>query len=630
MIYVLNISFDFNFLPLLIVVAVAWLVPMLMSIFQMKRVPVVIMEIIAGFLIGHFLLDYSNEENIRLLEYLSLIGFIFLMFLSGLEIDVDQIMNSFPRKKITLTKFLMNPFLVGVVYFLFTLGFSILGTILLSFYIDLPDIWYFSLILITTSVGVIFPVLKSRRETTGHYGQMLIQAAAFADIASIILFTFTAFIYKNGFRADIILVIALFAAFYLFYWIGKRLNVMLFRKITFQLSHAADQISIRGTLLLIFLFVVLSQYLGEEIILLGAFLSGLLLSFFLHKDRSLLMIKLDGMGFGFFIPMFFIMVGVKFDLASLAEFDSSIVLFLIILLLVLYAVKIIPSFLWSRIFGWRRAFSGGILMSSRLSLIIAAAAIGLELGVITPGINASFILMAVVTCIVSPIIYNHLNPRQPYVGDKTVIIGGSSTGVLLARRLQMHSKSAVIVENNEDRYKELKKKGLPVYKGDAMNIKIYNELRLHPANYVVVDTGINELNVAICRLLKKEYHHEKIISKSVNSETDLMLRSLDVEVLDATRVLAATLESLVIRPTTYHALVDTFENYQIDDIEVSNKKIDGIQIKDIPFHIDCTLILVSRGNEKYVPHGETYIRNGDIITIFGTDTAIEDSISRLV
>ncbi len=630
MITVLNISFDFNFLPLLIVVAVAWIAPMLMSLFRMQKVPIVIIEIVAGFLIGHFILNYASEENIRLLEFLALIGFIFLMFLSGLEIDVDQIMNSSPRKKITLARFLMNPFLIGIVYFIFTLGFSILGAFLLSLYINLPDIWYFSLVLITTSVGIIFPVLKSRGETTGHFGQMLIQAAAIADIASIILFTFTAFIYKNGFKADVLLVIGLFVAFYLFYWIGKRLNIIFFRKITFQLSHAASQISIRGTLLIILLFVVLSQYLGEEIILLGAFLSGLLLSFFLHKDRSLLIIKLDGMGFGFFIPIFFIMVGVKFDITSLAEFDSSLILFLIILLLVLYAVKIIPSFLWSRIFGIRRAVSGGILMSSRLSLIIAASAIGLELGVITPGYNASFILLAVVTCFLSPIIYNYLSPRQPYVGDKTVIIGGSSTGVLLARRLQMHSKSAIIVEKNDDRYKDLKKKGLPVFKGDALNINIYNELRLHPTNYVVVDTGINELNVEICKLLKKEYYHEKIISKSVNSVTDIMLRSLDIEVLDATRVLATTIESLVIRPTTYHALVDTFENYQVEDIEVTSKKIDGLQIKDIPFHFDCTLILVSRGSEKYIPHGETYIRYGDVITIFGTDSAIEDSISRLV
>ncbi len=629
-VFLLNISFHFDYLPLLVVIAIAWIVPIMMSLLKAQRVPTVIVEIIFGFLVGYYLLDFASEDSVMILDFLALTGFIFLMFLSGLEIDVDQIILSLPRKKLTLSRYLKNPLLVGLTYFLITLFLAMGGAYLLSLIVDLPSVWYFALIMITTSVGIIFPVLKNRGETTGHFGQMMIITAAIADILSIVLFTFTAYIIRKGFRFELLLVIGLFVLFYVFYVLGKRLNLVLFRRITFQLSHAASQISIRGTLLLILIFVVLAQYLGVEVILLGAFLSGLLLSLFLHKDRSLLMLKLDGMGFGFFIPIFFIMVGAKFEPGAFAEFDNSLLLFLVLLLITLYVVKIIPSLLWARLFGTQRAIAGGFLMASRLSLIIAAAAIGLDLGIITPGINASFIFLAVLTCIVSPLIYNNLNPTDHLAGAKTVIIGGSSIGVLLARRLKMHGKMSVIIEPDEKRFHDIKSKGLDTVQGSGMDAKIYDKIKLNPENYVVVETGSDNMNINICEFLRTELRHERIISKSGNSKAEEALRKLDVEFLDARRVLATTIESLILMPTTYHALVDTFEDYRVEEIELSNKDIDGSQVKDIPFHKDGTVILVRRGSHVHVPHGDTYLRIGDILTVFGSGTALDDTRKKLL
>ncbi len=620
----LNISFHFDYLPLLIVVAIAWFVPIMMSLLRVQRVPTVIVEIIVGFLVGYYLLGYASEDSLRILDFLALTGFLFLMFLSGLEIDVDQIILSLPRRKLTISRYLKNPLLVGLTYFFITLFLSVGGAFILSLFVDIPSIWYFALIMITTSVGIIFPVLKSRGETSGHFGQMMIIAAAIADILSIILFTFTAYIIRKGFQFELLLVIGLFVLFYVFYILGKKLNNVLFQRITFQLSHAASQISIRGTLLLILIFVVLSQFLGVEVMLLGAFLSGLLLSLFLHKDRSLLILKLDGMGFGFFIPVFFIMVGAKFEPAAFTEFDQSLIVFLVLLLITLYAVKVLPSLIWARLFGTQRAIAGGFLMASRLSLIIAAAAIGLDLGIITPGINASFIFLAVITCFISPVIYNNLNPIDHLAGSKTVIVGGSSIGVLLARRLKMHGKASVIIEKDDKRFGEIKSKGLDVLKGNGLDAHLYERINLNPGNYVVVETGSDNMNVNICEVLRKELGHEKIISKSGNSRVAEALKQLNVELLDARRVLATTIESLIIMPTTYHALLDTFEDYRVEEIILSLKGVDGLQIKDIPFHKDGTVIMIRRGSDVYVPHGDTYLRIGDLLTVFGTGTALDE------
>jgi len=397
----LNISFHFDYFPLLVVSAIAWGTPIVLSVFKLSKIPSVIVEIILGFFIGKYLLGSVDQESFRILEFLALTGFIFLMFLSGLEIDADQILASFPRKKLTYVSFIKNPLLVGIAYFLLTIILAYASTLLLSKLINIPNTWYFSLIMVTTSVGIVLPVLKDRGEIKNRFGQMIVVAAAVADIFSIILFTFTAFIIKNGFQTELLYILGLFSIFVVFYLLGSKLrNISFFKKHAFQLSHASSQIRIRGTILLIMLFVVIAQFIGEEAVLLGSFLIGLVLSTLLHRDRSVMLLKLDGMGFGFFIPVFFIMVGIEFDPTALMEFEKSLIWFLPLLLIVLIGVKFLPALLWKKLFGIKKALAGGFLMSSRLSLIIAASAIGLEMGVITPGLNASFVIMAIITCFI--------------------------------------------------------------------------------------------------------------------------------------------------------------------------------------------------------------------------------------
>ncbi len=626
----LNISFHFDFFPLFVVAAIAWFTPVFLSLFKLKKIPSVIVEIILGYFVGQYLLEGIDSESFRILEFFALAGFIFLMFLGGLEIDVDQIVASLPRRKLTYSRFLKNPLLVGVSQFAIAIVLAYVGTLLLSMVIDIPSIWYFSLIMVTTSVGIVLPVLKDRGEIHTRFGQMVIIAAAVADIFSIILFTFTAFIIKNGFQYELLYIFALFILFFIVYKLINRLkNVPIFNKLSYQLSQAASQIRIRGSILMIMIFVVISQYIGEEVVLLGAFLSGLVLSSMLHRERSLLLVKLDGMGFGFFIPFFFIMVGVEFDPSALAEFDQSLIWFLIALLITLFVIKVVPSVLWGRLFGMRKAISGGFLMSSRLSLIIAASAIGLGLGVITPGINASFIIMAVITCFISPVVYNWMTLGNILSGNKTIIIGGSSTAVLLARRLNVHGRKAIIVEKDKERYKEINNKGVHALHGDGCEADIFQKLKLKHDNYVVIETGDDEQNLKISKMLRNEYQHEKIISRISRFSLEQKYKSLGVETIDVTQILATAIENLIVRPTTYHALVESFENFSVDEIAITNKDIDGLQLKEVLFHQDAILMMVKRGDNFYIPHGETYFRLGDVLHVFGTDTAMEDTKRKL-
>ncbi|MCH8904382.1 MAG: monovalent cation:proton antiporter family protein [Bacteroidetes bacterium] len=614
-------NFDFDFFAIFLVIALAWLVPMAISMIRVIKIPAVVFEMIVGFIIGRNVLNWLPQESY--MEFLGLTGFIFLMFLSGLECDVNHIINTLPRRKLTVSRFFSNPLLVGIALFVGTLSLAYTGAYLLSSLVPIHNIWFFALIISTSSIGVILPVLKERAEISGRYGQMIVLGAVVADIISIILFTITASGIKHGFDYKVFLILLLFLAFYISYYAGRWLmRISFFKRVLYQLSHAAAQIKVRGTMALIFAFLVISQMVDAEVII-GAFLAGLLLSIFMPKERSILLVKLDGMGYGFFIPIFFIMVGANLDLSALQEFDNSF-MFLGALLVTLYAVKIIPALLWTRLFGLRKAISAGFLISSRLSLIIAASQIGLKLNIIDPATNAAFIIMAVVTCLLSPLIYAQLNPLALVRREKTIVIGGTEVAELLARRMKLHGKSVVIVEGSEERFLELQRDGLEVFFGNAADKSIYETLVLEPQNYVVVLTGSDIRNLRISEMLRNELNHEKVITMADKDKNVNLLENLDVDKLDKTQTIATSIENLIFRPTTYHAVFESFEAFRVEDIEVVNFNVDGILVKDIPFHQDGSLMLVKRGHEMHIPHGNTYIKVGDVVTVFGNDTALQD------
>ena len=120
-----------------------------------------------------------------------------------------------------------------------------------------------------------------------------------------------------------------------------------------RLRHATSQVAVRGSLALMLLFVALSETLGTEVIL-GAFLAGVLLALLSPQDDSTgeLREKLEALGFGFFIPIFFILVGVRFDLRALAASPQSLTLALL-LILSAFAIKMLASLPFRLLVSWR-------------------------------------------------------------------------------------------------------------------------------------------------------------------------------------------------------------------------------------------------------------------------------------
>lgn len=626
----LNTSLHFEYMPLLIITAIAWAAPLLLSLFKLKKIPTVLIEIVLGFVVARYFFTDISASSLQIADFLAQVGLIFLMFLSGLEIDMDQITASFPRKKPRLSGVIANPLLIGLLYFIATLLFANVGAFGLSFLIDIPNIWYFALIMVATSLGIVMPVLKERGEIHSRYGQMIIIAASISDFFGIVLFTFTAIILKGGLQFELFLIFGIFILFYVFYKFGQRAQkIKIIRKLVYQLSHAAAQIQVRGSILLILVFVVVSQFIGDEVVYLGAFLSGLFLSTLLHKERSIIQIKLDGMGFGFFIPFFFIMIGARFDPTAFKNFDASMIWFMVALLISLYALNVLPAIYWRRLFGVRRALAGGFLMGSRLSLVIVASAIGMSLGVISEEINAAFIVLAVITCFLSPYLFGLIATDSSTEGNKTIVVGGSSTGVLIARRMHLLGKKAVIIEKDPARAKEIISKGIRCEIADGKRIKTFGDLHMTAADFVVINTASSSTNHFIAKLLREDLRHENLISWSSSKEISIKMKALGVTTLDVQGIFATTIENLILRPNTYHALIETFENFSVEEVMISNPSIDGMQVKDIGFHTNAILMMVKREQSFSIPHGDTYFSIGDILHVFGTQTALEDTRKKL-
>lgn len=403
-----------SFIPLLIVVAAALVTGLVLPRLPWVRVPVVVGEILTGILLGSSGLALIPEEPDPWLEFLSLFGFTFLMFLSGLETDVRGIVfasrgsddaEARRRRSLLQRTFLMFGATLGVslalAFMLVALGF-----------IKTP--YLMALIMSTTSVGLVMPLLKERGEASSPYGQVLILSAVVADFATMLLITVVVAFYSRGqLTLHVLVFITLFVLFFVLLWLGRRLlhrEGSLVKQLAFAAPRTAET-RVRASLTLMLVFVVVSQFIGTEIIL-GAFLAGALVSALgSHSGHGLLGMKLDAIGFGLFIPIFFIMVGARFDLASLLS-DSSGLVLVPLLVAFAFAVKVVPSLLLSRFFGRRNALAAGFLISSRLSLIIAASAIGLRLGAITPAINSAIILVAIITCVVSPAVYAYLRAGE--------------------------------------------------------------------------------------------------------------------------------------------------------------------------------------------------------------------------
>lgn len=375
---------------LVVVAAIAFSAPLLLGLAPALRLPAVVLEIVAGIAVGPAGLGWVELD--QTLEVLSLVGLAFLLFLAGLEIDFERLRGG--QLGLTGVGFVVS----------FVLAIAV-GFALQAFgQVDSPLL--VAIILAATSLGVIVPVLKDSGRASTMLGQLAIAAASIADFGAVILLSLLFSREATSTTTKLVLLggFALVAVVFLVAIVGaersRRLSQVLQR-----LQDTTAQIRVRGAFLLLVAFVALAERLGLEVIL-GAFLAGAVLSL-VDRDRAMshptFRIKLEAVGFGVFIPVFFVTSGIVFDLDALFA-SASTVARVPLFLAALLVVRGLPALLYRPVLGSRDTAVAGLLQATSLPFIVAASMIGIELGLLDEATGAALVAAGLLSVLFFPLV----------------------------------------------------------------------------------------------------------------------------------------------------------------------------------------------------------------------------------
>ena len=604
------------FITLLLITALAVMVPILATRFRYMQLPIVVGEILAGIIIGRSGLDIVQSSEI--LEFLAEFGFVYLMFLSGLEVDLEMLLTDEQEERV----WWQRPIPAALMVFALTLSLGLSSALVLQRFGLVENPLLMGLILSTTSLGIVVPVLKERNLLGHAYGQALLIAALIADFVTLLLLTVAIAVVTRGLTLDLLLILVLLATFAFAVRASRFFsNLPLWRRIGEELAHATAQIHVRGAFALMVAWVVLAEALGVEIIL-GAFLAGAIVSLLTEREESPLREKLDAIGYGFFIPIFFINVGVNFNLKALMASPAALVLVPLLLLLA-YVVKLGPSLVYRTQFSWRETIAGGFLLSSRLSLIIAAAAIALEVGAISEAINSAIILVAVVTCTLSPYLFNALYPQRPQtVREGTLIVGTDQMAELLARRLQRMGERVTIVGRDRERLRGLQRQGFRTVTGNPADPEVLRQAGAERARGLVALSTDGTVRYQTCLLARRLFDIPLVVAREGSTEQMSELQALGVRVVQPALATVIALEGALRYPTAFDILVHQEDDVEVGEAVITNGRVTGIPLRRLTLPGNALILSIRRGDSVLVPHGNTVLRRGDRVAIIGSPESI--------
>lgn len=604
-----------EFLSLVIVVLAAFLTPIIVNRLNINFLPVVVAEILMGIVIGNSFLNIVERDSI--LNILSTLGFIFLMFLSGLEIDFKAFKKdkrgrqghndektSIPgHLNLALTVFA----LIMIISIFLAYVFKWLGLV--------DDVLLMVIIISTISLGVVVPTLKEMNIMRTTIGQFILLVAVLADLVTMILLTvYGAINGQGGSTIWLIGILVVFTA--ISYILGVQFKRMSFLQ---KLMDGTTQIGIRAVFALIILLVALAEGVGAENIL-GAFLAGVVVSL-LNPDEEMVE-KLDSFGYGFFIPIFFIMVGVDLNIPSLIK-EPKLLIIIPILIMAFIVSKLIPVMFIRRWFDMRTTIASAFLLTSTLSLVIAAAKISERLNAISSETSGILILSAVITCVFVPIIFKKLFPIPDEFNRKIEVslIGKNQLTIPIAQNLtsQLYDVTLYYRKDLSDRRQlsdDITMIEIADYEQDVLE-----RLGLFDRDIVVCATNDDDINRKVAMLAKK-HQVQRVICRLESTSDDTELVEAGIEIFSSYLSNKILLKGLIETPNMLNLLSNV--ETSLYEIQMLNYKYENIQLRNFPFGGDIIFVRIIRNNESIVPHGDTQLRYGDRLIVTGAKEYVDE------
>ena len=376
-----------DLLSLLLLLLGSFLMPLLSA---RIHVPAAVLLIGYGLLVGPQLLGWVPDHEV--VGFLYEVGFIVLMFLAGMEIDFNGLRR---RGKGALLVFL------GICLAVFALAF------LAAFLLGLHPV--FGLALGATSVGLPLAILKETGRLRTRTGQEIILLGSVGEFLTVIGMTLFYYASRFGLSLELLWGLGKLAGVLLISGLALRAltAVAWWHPFSFSKLVKTDEeseIGVRAALLAMMLFSMLAIAAGLESIV-GAFVAGALIAFVL-RGKEVLEEKLAVVGHGLFVPIFFIVVGLRFDPGAITV--EGLGLFGLLLLAV-FLVRLLPGLALIRQgLSVRGMFSAVSLLSAPLTLMVAIAALGLQLGALDPEGQSTLILLALGSGVVFPVVFRQI------------------------------------------------------------------------------------------------------------------------------------------------------------------------------------------------------------------------------
>ena len=369
---------------LLVVAVIAALAPLVVATMPRLHIPQVVILIFSGILIGPHVLGLAEAGSVQLLANVGL-GFLFL--LAGYELDLG-LLRMRPGRLALVGWVISAAIAAAVVALLARAGF-------------VRDFVPIALAMTTTALGTLLPILQDNNLLAGRFGRYVLAAGAVGELCPIIAISI--FLTKRDSFVALLSLAAVGLAALVLTALPGLLGQARLRALIDQGRRATSQTTLRLSIVLLLALLVLAERFGLDVVL-GALLAGIVLRNWTARtgmEVGPLNDKLDAVGHGFFIPVFFVVSGMTLDIQAIVKDPLRLLIFLGLLL----TVRGLPSLLvYLNVLPWRQRLEMTFITATTMPLLIALAEIGLADGVMLPANAAAMVGAGVMSVLLYPLI----------------------------------------------------------------------------------------------------------------------------------------------------------------------------------------------------------------------------------
>ncbi|WEV37040.1 cation:proton antiporter family protein [Lactobacillus sp. ESL0677] len=600
-------------LSLVIVSVAAFLTPTLLARFKVSLIPTTVAEIIVGVILGRSCFNIIHINSV--LNTLSTLGTIMLLFLSGMEIDFSLFKKSKPTTvlaaKKARNKTKESPLKSAIIAYSLTIVSSIILGVLFKVCGLFSDVFLSVILFATVSLGVMISILKENNLLGQSYGQTLLLFGVLGEIIPLLGLTIYSSIKSGNGGTLWLLSLVFLAAAYLLARFRNFFNV--FGKLT----KSTTQLDMRFAFLVIVILVVLATSVGAENIL-GAFLAGIVIK--LLEPEEATEEKLNAIGYGFLIPFFFILTGVKLNLIALL--GSKATLTLIPLLLVAFLVAKMPAYYsFKKLFSQRNALAGTFLVETTMTLVISGVAVAQNIHALNNQQGGALTLAAVLTCLIGPMLFKKLYQPKDEQLPKTIvhIIGTTVTSVATCHQLPHDWYDTRLYTRHSESY-ETYKNSAPVTLLDTMEPSALIKQGIFDTDILVITDLHSKINYSLAVAAKK-YGVERVLVRLDDpdpNEIDVMkkeLTNLKIEYFNTFDTGVGVFRTAIESPEVLRFITSTTSS--LFEVTMTNARFDGSLIPDLPETDEVVISKIVRNGKFVDPRDDLRLQLGDHLIMAG-------------